>query len=90
MSEQTFLVFKNEQDEAQFNQVSWTNFQAETTKKEDKKAFRLYKKKISLEQLENENQQQLFQAVNLSINLKQGWYNITILLPSKALFETVF
>ena len=90
LSEQTFLVFKNEQDEAQFNQVSWTNFQAETTKKEDKKAFRLYKKKISLEQLENENQQQLFQAVNLSINVKQGWYNITILLPSKALFETVF
>ncbi|AAC71617.1 MPN570 family protein [Mycoplasmoides genitalium] len=87
--QQNFLMFKNEKDENLFNNVSWTNFQAETTEKSAKKAFRLYKKKISTSEISSELNKNLVK-VDLSVTLEQGWYNITIMLPSKDLFEVIF
>lgn len=76
--QQNFLMFKNEKDENLFNNVSWTNFQAETTEKSAKKAFRLYKKKISTSEISSELNKNLVK-VDLSVTLEQGWYNITIM-----------
>ncbi|WP_462215933.1 MPN570 family protein [Mycoplasmoides genitalium] len=87
--QQNFLMFKNEKDENLFNNVSWTNFQAETTEKSAKKAFRLYKKKISTSEISSELNKNLVK-IDLSVTLEQGWYNITIMLPSKDLFEVIF
>ncbi|AFQ03232.1 MPN570 family protein [Mycoplasmoides genitalium] len=87
--QQNFLMFKNEKDENLFNNVSWTNFQAETTEKSAKKAFRLYKKKIPTSEISPELNKNLVK-VDLSVTLEQGWYNITIMLPSKDLFEVIF
>lgn len=87
--QQNFLMFKNEKDENLFNNVSWTNFQAETTEKSAKKAFRLYKKKISTSEISSELNKNLVK-VDLSVTLEQGRYNITIMLPSKDLFEVIF